>query len=131
MHFTYGPHLQDLELPQNFCNKSTGMEIFENFMKNRTVSKHIQPCLYKKYQASTQILKQDEKMNATTGLKFTYSTKIIEHLEDSLSYNILNLIAEIGGILGLTVGLSGHAITKIFIDFVNKICFEMTKKNKV
>ena len=48
-----------------------------------------------------------------------YKDPEIEHQYTSISYDVLSLIGEIGGVLGLTLGLSIFSLLQVLIDQFN------------
>ena len=56
-----------------------------------------------------------------TGFLFQYDGFIVEHLEDSYVYSFLTIFSEIGGSLGILVGLSCITIVDFLIDLYKRI----------
>ena len=79
------------------------------------------PCYFEQFFAKTEeiTLKDNESWYASQVLiKFEHSPSVVEHVKESISYDLQSLISEVGGNLGLTLGLSGMSmiglVTKIF-----------------
>ena len=51
-------------------------------------------------------------------LRIVYSNPIVEYNTDSISYDLQSLIGEIGGTLGLTIGLSFFSL----VEWLSEIC---------
>ena len=58
---------------------------------------------------------------------FAYKYPEVLHYNTYISYDILTLIGEVGGLLGLTLGASGLSIIKSLIE---KCLSRLAKKNK-
>ena len=59
--------------------------------------------------------------NPITNIQFSFKGFLVEYVEDSYLYNFITIFSEIGGSLGILVGLSCMTIVDFFIDAYKKI----------
>ena len=76
-----------------------------------------QACTQSKYFIETIFTTQPKKPN----LMIEYKDPMVQYSTDYISYDILSLIGEVGGTLGLTIGLSFFNISELVIDFIKYI----------
>ena len=57
----------------------------------------------------------------TTRILVHYSVPEVEHMDTYVSYDLLSLIGEIGGILGLTLGASGMSVVVTLLTYLVQI----------
>ena len=71
--------------------------------------------------------KQTTWVKNKTVVYFAYKYPEVVHHNTYISYDLLTLIGEVGGLLGLTLGASGLSIIKSLIE---KCLSRLAKKNK-
>ena len=54
-------------------------------------------------------------------ITMTFQDPIVESTIESINYDLQSLISEVGGVLGLTLGLSGVSLTKLLSFVINKL----------
>ena len=54
-------------------------------------------------------------------IRIEYNDPMVQYSTDYINYDMQSFIGEIGGFLGLTVGLSFYYICELFIDFFKYI----------
>ena len=71
------------------------------------------------FSVSSQVLAEIEHdfMNVST-MSLKYSSNTVEINRDIISYQGRDLFSDIGGTLGLTVGLSGKSTIDFILDFI-------------
>ncbi len=52
---------------------------------------------------------------------FEFSDTMVEIAEDKISYDFLSFIGECGGMLGLTLGLSGLSLVELGLGWIKKL----------
>ena len=109
--FYSGPHLEehiDKNLP-----RCTLQQVKNALLKirNKTVypdCPHWDKCKKVKYEVASKDTFEDSN---GTFIVFRYETFEIENHKNYVSFGFVSMLGEIGGILGLTLGLSGVSIT--------------------
>ena len=72
------------------------------------------------YHESYPLIQTSSKTNNGPKIVLAYKDPIIEHHLSYISYNAQSLIGEIGGTLGLTLGLSGLSVLDVITSFINR-----------
>ena len=68
-----------------------------------------------------------ENYSAQTVIEFSYTTPEVEHHLSYINYDLQNLIGEIGGLLGITLGLSGLSIFQLMLTSIQRLGGAMKK----
>ena len=70
-------------------------------------------CQHTKYRLGTM---RTDDIISDTKVTIAYAESMVQHLDSSISYDLQSLISEVGGALGLTLGISGLSI---YFDICN------------
>ena len=118
---TDGPFLKDDSYKmKDFCNVSTQLEIAK-MKHNFTPKKCHQVCKRVIYNSDHELNnKTPNSPHKGTRLWLTYSNPFVEVATQKLAYSFHNLFGEVGGVLGLTLGLSGFSVITIIFDLLKK-----------
>ena len=119
----YGPHLEDLrETRLKLCDISTHTIFVEEFKnlsrKYESECPSRQPCQHVKYFIT--LFDKEIEDNSSSIIKIQLSDAIVEYGIEEISYDLQSLIGEVGGTLGLTIGLSFLAISDWFFKFIDR-----------
>jgi hypothetical protein len=68
-----------------------------------------------------QVIQEDRPFESSSEFKIKLEDPIVEYNIDYISYDIQSLIGEVGGTLGLTIGLSGFSIIELMIWLMQKM----------
>ena len=103
------------------CTRNQALDIYRQVFQNSTL-RHQCP----KVQACSQIsyslnLMQYDRVDNRSKITMTFQDPIVESTIESISYDLQSLISEVGGVLGLTLGLSGVSLTKLLSFVINKL----------
>ena len=77
-------------------------------------------CKTTKYLASLQEF-DIERERDMSSIKIAYEDQEVEHYTTFINYSFLSLISEIGGILGLTLGLSALSMMKFMENILKYV----------
>ena len=107
-----------------FCTKDQLNKIWDTIEKEVEVNcVSREPCNYEKYDiVSEEFSQSNETLNEPKGaiLQFQLAGRTVEHRDSSLAYDMQSLISEIGGNLGLTLGISGMSLVDLFYAMISK-----------
>ena len=109
-----GPHLEnDIDKTLPNCSLQQIREAFTLMEKQKISSKcqDMAKCERVLYEITSKTPNSFEEWLSAPKFKFFYQDTFVEQHWNYISYDAFNLIAEIGGVLGLTLGLSGVSIT--------------------
>ena len=118
---TEGPFLKNPSYKmQEFCNVSTQLDIAQK-RDHFTAKNCHQACKTVIYNANQQMTKKTpDSPHKGTRLRLAYSNPFVEVRTQRFAYNFHNLVGEVGGVLGLTLGLSGFSAISIIFDFLKQ-----------
>ena len=115
----FGKHLRKyFRLDLKECDQKVIKKALDLFLyRNESSScNHVSVCRKTKFQISIQVIKFND--DASTFVINYRDPEIVHHFT-SISYDLLSLIGEIGGVLGLTLGLSIFSLLQVLIDKFN------------
>ena len=120
---TNGTYLNDLKKPNvTFCNKSEHQDIRKNLYESGYFAQLHHSCTKACIQSMYSMLPQTfMHPNSNSTVEIVYGDPNVEVNKHTISYEIQSLIGEVGGTLGLTLGLSGFSISAIMLSFLRKI----------
>ena len=105
------------------CNMSVHALIMQNELQHANIWEFSKSCVSKQACIQTKYMmtidKQETGRNVST-VQIQLIDPIVEYNIDSISYDLQSLIGEVGGTLGLTLGLSGFSITELIFSKVLK-----------
>ena len=106
----FGQHLKEfLEMDLLECNQTVVRNAIDLFVDTKDTNCLSQPVCHKtKFSLSLREFERKDDNFSTFTIAFQDSE--IEHHVTRISYDIFSLIGEIGGVLGLTLGLSVFSI---------------------
>lgn len=114
-----GRHLDNLlmeKLPK--CSDSETKEAL-NMIKNREKSKESQEsCLKTKYSMMLDTIEYRGNGTFENDISFKFMQMEVEHHETYVNYDFQSLVGEVGGVLGLTLGLSGLSMIDYFTNWI-------------
>ena len=127
-------YLKDFNPQQTpYCNVSVHLEFEEGFSKMQEYGIEkcpgIQSCLQARY--SFDLREQNIALtgingtNQNTLIKIALRDPIVECNIDYISYDLQSLIGEVGGTLGLTIGLSFFSFAEWIIGLINYLARQM------
>ena len=118
---TDGPFLKDDSYKmKDFCNVSVQQEIAK-MRHNFTTKNCHQVCKRVIYNSDHEMTnKTPNSPHKGTRLRLAYSNPFVEVATQRLAYSFHNLFGEVGGVLGLTLGLSGFSAITIIFDLLKK-----------
>ena len=115
----FGHHLRKyFQLGLKECDQKVikkALHLFLHRNENSSCSQ-VPVCRKTKLKISIQAMKLDSDVSTFV---VHYKDPEIEHQYTSISYDVLSLIGEIGGVLGLTLGLSIFSLLQVLIDKLN------------
>ena len=120
-----GSFVDDLRQPNlPFCNISALMDVVFKERTSECVS--AEPCYYETYKA--QFIHEANTQNASQ-IKLKYERMIMDHVKEYISYDGQSLFSEIGGAMGLCLGVSGLSLYEFLASTVMNIfkLFSMSK----
>ena len=109
----------DIHGEYDYCNISIHVEFHENF--NQMYEENLKSCpkafgcIHKGYTLS---VKRESRLNKFARIHVIFSNPIVEYVIEEVSYDLQSLIGEVGGTMGLTVGLSFLSIFEWALDLV-------------
>ena len=112
----FGPHLDHIitsKTPK--CNKSVTMEAIDQLMNKRTKCAKFETCTKIRYQTIHKPVNQESK-NKINSIFVAFGNPEVEYRNTYISYDLLSLIGELGGILGLTLGASAMALIDLMFQ---------------
>ena len=62
--------------------------------------------------------REHKKFDKFTLIDFVYNTPEVQRHNTYVAYDLLSLIGEVGGVLGITLGFSGLSMSENLFDFV-------------
>ena len=105
----------DMESMNQYCNISVHLEFNQTypelFMKYSTKCTSSQGCLQTNYIIDTSEDFNIKHINDPSSIKISINKPIVEYYIEEISYDFQSLVGEVGGTLGLTVGLSFLSIS--------------------
>ena len=119
-----GLHLKSLRnanagLPN--CTRDQVMEIYHRVFWNDSV-RHLCPKVQACSQTSFNLaLMQYDRTDNRSKVTLAFQDPIVETIIESISYDMQSLISEVGGVLGLTLGLSGISLANLLSFIINKL----------
>jgi hypothetical protein len=115
----FGNHLRRyFQLGLKECDQKVIKKALDFFLIRNESSSCTQVPVCRKTKFKISI--QEMKLNADIStFVVNYRDPEIEHQYTSISYDVLSLIGEIGGVLGLTLGLSIFSLLQVLIDKLN------------
>ena len=78
----------------------------------------VKPCYFEKYSAK---IEESESHDNHPIVEIEFCEKNVEQFIESINYNLQNLISEIGGNLGLTLGLSGMSFIEKAYELLKSV----------
>ena len=118
----FGPHFFDnTDLPE--CKEGTIREILPLYKLLGQSCNVSLSCLGQTYTITTRVHAKYSKFDV---IDVQYHIPEVEWHHTYVSYDLLSLIAEIGGILGLTLGISGLSLTKEAFNLAKKSITKLT-----
>ena len=120
-----GSFLDDLRQPNiPFCNISVLMDVLCKDRSAECVS--AEPCYYETYKA--HFIHEANTQNASQ-IKLKYERMMVDHVKEYISYDGQSLFSEIGGTMGLCLGISGRSLYESLASSVMNIFerFSMSK----
>ena len=115
----FGNHLRKyFQLGLKECDQEVIKKALDLFLHRNESSSctQVPVCKKTKLKISIQVMKRDSDVSTFV---VHYRDPEIEHHYTSISYDVLSLIGEIGGVLGLTLGLSFFSLLQVLIDKFN------------
>ncbi len=94
--------------------------------KTRHECVSMQACHQDKYSLSVEQQKLD--FLEETIVVFSFNEMVVEYAEDVMSYDFFSFIGECGGILGLTLGMSGLSLVEIGLEALAFVKHNFTRK---
>ena len=115
--FYQGCHLDHLFSKETtICNNSLIEKALDVTKEKRCESARSQTCEKIEYVASLKVM-QTWRENKTV-VYVTFETPQVEYQHTYINYDLLNLIGEVGGILGLTLGASGISLFDSILQYL-------------
>ena len=115
----FGNHLRRyFQLGLQECDQKVIKKALHLFLHRNESSSctQVPVCRKTKLKISIQVMKLDSDVSTFV---VHYRDPEIEHHFTSISYDVLSLVGEIGGVLGLTLGLSIFSLLQVLIDKFN------------
>lgn len=106
------------------CSKSVTLDIIKKIkqalhLKQFGDCQDLKPCKDVRYQKE-ETFSNFNPRNPTTEFMIYYAVFMVEQLEDSYVYSFISIFSEIGGSLGVLIGLSCMTIIDFFIEIYEK-----------
>ena len=110
-----GQHLDDF-IPKDLmnCSHNATVEGLDFILKKETTCKQIQTCEMTRF-TSTYSVTESLAYNETL-IWVAFANPEVQHQNTYVSYNLISLLGEIGGILGLTLGASTLTLLELFFQ---------------
>ena len=110
-------HLQKSNLTQ--CSKSKTLEILQELLKSQ---ENVSDCQIRQACHQTKYTMNVEKFKSNrTLIGILYDDPVVEHHNAYRSYDVQSLLGEIGGTLGLTLGMSLSSVNDYIDLFLQKV----------
>ena len=122
-----GPHLDQI-IPRNTpnCSDEATKEVFDLILSKQSKCSRTQTCEMTRFSSTYNTGKSWVKNKTMVYIAYKYP-EVVYH-NTYVSYDLLSLIGEVGGILGLTLGASGLSL----IESLFQQCLSFfEKKNKI
>ena len=127
--FFSGPHLKVLEIYHDLppCEDAIVSEIFKDILFNETTdpeffkicnSKHA--CHQDKYKLSEKMAHKSNFPADKIQMIFTIKDPAVTHYDSTINYDDQSLVGEVGGTIGLTLGLSFLSLAELLAWIINK-----------
>ena len=118
----FGNHLRDFfqnGLPE--CDQTVVKKAMDYFLQSNYTS-CIEPSVCRK----TKFLFTSQKFSSNeAGIGIYFQDPEIEYHHTSINYDLLSLFGEIGGVLGLTLGLSTMSLIQFLIQSVTNSMYRL------
>ena len=109
-----GQHLDNLiDKEVSNCSHDVTIEVLDLILKKETKCKQTQTCEMTRFTLTYTFSKNAK--NATL-IWVAFANPEVEHQNTYVSYNLISLLGEIGGILGLTLGASTLTLLELFFQ---------------
>ena len=113
----HGHHLDHLFTEEtSICNNSMTGKALDLIMDKRSECTQSQTCEKREYAGIHKV--QQTFLENKTMVYVTFETPQVEYRNTYVSYDLLSLIGEVGGILGLTLGVSGVTLFDSFLNYL-------------
>ena len=124
-----GPHLDHI-IPRNTpnCSDEVTKEVFDLVLSKQSKCSRIQTCEMTRFSSSYNTAKS--WIENKTVLYIAYKYPEVVYHNTYVSYDLISLIGEVGGILGLTLGASAMSLIESLFHRCLSI-FEKKKKKKI
>ena len=123
----FGKHFREnISLPE--CNNSELKDVLNIFGQN--VAAECRIPMSCKSQTFSVTMRQSTNYGEFTIFDFEFTTPEVVRHHTYVAYDLLSFIGEIGGLLGLTLGLSALSITEILFNFIKNL-FVQTKRTNL
>ena len=113
----HGHHLDHIiakDVPE--CSHEETKSAFDLISAKTTKCTIQKTCNMTRYTSGYQI--QEWGANNETGISIVFGTPEVERHNTYINYDLLSLVGEVGGILGLTLGLSGLSMTESMFQYI-------------
>ena len=110
----YLDHLFSDDIP--LCDNSLIEQALDLIMEERCERTRSQRCEWKEYFASLNV--EETYRENKTLVTVLFETPKVEYHNTYISYDLLSLIGEVGGILGLTIGASGMTLFDLILQYL-------------
>ena len=107
-------HLFTEEVPS--CNNSIIEKAADLLMSKRSKCTQLQACQKREYTIMHEI--EPTYLENKTVVLVRFETTQVEYQNTYISYGLISLIGEVGGILGLTLGVSGLTMFDSLLKYV-------------
>lgn len=101
------------------CKQQVLKSALDVFVNGTSDCKDVKACKNTIYSVKDRVDDLPEDENRTM-LVLAYSTFQVEHYQTYISYDFQSLISEIGGLMGMTLGLAFSSIGNVVADLVRK-----------
>ena len=111
-----GQHLDDFFTEEvSVCNHDVTVKALDYILKKDSKCKPTQTCEMTRFSKSYKIIEENGDENKTV-IWLAFENPEVEYQSTYISYDLLSLLAEIGGILGLTLGASTLTLLELFFQ---------------
>ena len=116
-----------------YCTKNQLLSAYESTFEGSKIGMILdeiclshQPCVYETYSSRVEESFLDDE-NSSPQVKIEFSTSIVDRLVTDFAYDFQSLISEVGGALGLTLGLSGFSLIEAMYKGMQRL-FQFLKR---